>query len=108
MLSVADIMVQMAPSELWAQAMHQSGFFAKLLDSVIQDKAKHDNSLVLVEDLHLFARMIMNDPIVFVQLVAASSDTLKQPPAYLMNGFLDQWWAKVSLNAEVTLLLAYM
>ncbi|CAG8705785.1 6077_t:CDS:2, partial [Acaulospora colombiana] len=94
MLSAANLIVQLAPSAMWGEAMHNSTFFAKLLDSVIEDKGKQENSLILVEVLHLFARMIMKDPMVFVQLVAASSSTLNQPPAYLMNGFLDQWWAK--------------
>ncbi|PVG00491.1 ARM repeat-containing protein [Serendipita vermifera] len=100
MLSAANLMIQLAPSAMWGEAMHNSTFFAKLLDSVIEDKSKHENSLILVEVLHLFARMIMQDPMVFVQLVAASSSILNQPPAYLMNGFLDQWWAKFDYVAD--------
>ncbi|KAG8829540.1 hypothetical protein FRC17_006424 [Serendipita sp. 399] len=93
-LAAATLMVQLAPSSMWAEAMHNSGFFAKMLISVIQDKAKNENTLVLVDVLQLFARIIMQDAGVFVQLVAASSTHLKQTAEYLMNGFLDQWWAK--------------
>ncbi|KAG8825707.1 hypothetical protein FRC19_010697 [Serendipita sp. 401] len=93
-LSAAMLMVQLAPSNMWAEAMHASGFFAKMLSSIIEDKAKNDNTLVLVEVLQLFARMIMQDAGVFVQLVAASSTHLNQSADYLMTGFLDQWWAK--------------
>lgn len=94
MLSVANLMVQLAPSSLWAEAMHTSQFFAKLLASLIEDKSKNDNTLVLVEVINLFARMILQDSAVFVQLVVLSSDVLGKPADYLMNGFLDQWWAK--------------
>jgi hypothetical protein len=95
MLSVASLMVQLAPSSLWAEAMHSSELFARLLATLIEDKAKNDNTLVLVEVINLFARMIMQDSTVFVQLVALSSSILNKPADYLMNGFLDQWWAKV-------------
>jgi len=94
MLSVASLIVQLVPSSLWAEAMHVSEFFARLLSSLIDDKAKHDNTLVLVEIINLFARMIMQDSAVFVQLIAFSSSILNKPATYLMNGFLDQWWAK--------------
>jgi hypothetical protein len=94
MLFTVSLMVQLSPSSQWAEAMHTSGFFAKLLDSVIEDKAKNENTLTLVEVINVFARMIMSDATVFVQLVAASARE-NMPETYLMNGFLDQWWAKV-------------
>jgi hypothetical protein len=95
MLSVASLVVQLSPSSSWAEAMHASEFFARLLATLIEDKAKSDNTLVLVEVINLFARMIMQDSAVFVQLVSLSSSILNKPAEYLMNGFLDQWWAKV-------------
>lgn len=94
MLSTVSLMVQLSPSSQWAEAMHISGFFAKLLDSLIEDKAKNENTLTLVEVINVFARMIISDATVFVQLVAASAGPGK-PETFLMNGFLDQWWAKV-------------
>jgi hypothetical protein len=100
MLSVASLMVQLSPSSSWAEAMHASEFFARLLATLIEDKAKNDNTLVLVEVINLFARMIMQDSAVFVQLVALSSSILNKPAEYLMNGFLDQWWAKVCCLAS--------
>lgn len=100
MLSVVTLMVQLSPSSQWAEPMHVSGFFAKLLGSLIEDKSKSENTLVLVEVINLFARMIVRDAVVFVQLVSASSTHLNKPETYLMNGFLDQWWAKVRNTVE--------
>lgn len=95
MLSVCLLMVQIAPSALWAEAMHASGFFAQLLNSIIEDKAKSDNTLILVEVLHLFARIILADAAVFLKLVEASAGPLKKTSDWLMVGFFDQWWNKV-------------
>jgi hypothetical protein len=96
MLTLCQLMVQMSPSALWAEAMHASGFFSQLLGSLIEDKAKSDSTLVLVEVLQLFARIILVDSSVFLKLIEASAGPLKKTPEWLLVGFLDQWWNKVS------------
>lgn len=88
------LQVQIAPSSLWAEAMHVSGFFPRLLNTLIEDdKAK--NTLILVDIIQLFARIIMKDVNAFFQLVAAAAGSLNKTESYLLTGFLDQWWAKV-------------
>jgi hypothetical protein len=95
MLTLCQLMIQMSPSVLWAEAMHASGFFAQLLGSLIEDKTKSDNTIVLVEVLQVFARIILVDPSVFLRLIEASAGPLKKTPEWLIVGFLDQWWNKV-------------
>jgi hypothetical protein len=95
MLTLCQLMIQMSPSALWAEAMHASGFFAQLLGSVIEDKTKSDNTIVLVEVLQVFARIILVDSSVFLRLIEASAVPLKKTPEWLIVGFLDQWWNKV-------------
>lgn len=98
MLSICQLLVQLSPSVLWAEAMHASGFFARLLGSLIDDKSKADNTLLLVEVLQLFARIIMVDSSVFLKLIEASAGPLQKTPDWLLVGFLDQWWNKVSID----------
>jgi hypothetical protein len=51
--------------------------------------------MLLIEIIFLFARMVMADSKMFVQLVAATGPVTQQKEDYLWESLLDQWWGKV-------------
>ena len=55
-------------------------------------------SLFLTELIYLFARMVMADRPIFVQLMSATTLVQNTTETKLYEGLLDQWWSKVFLN----------
>ncbi|KDQ20506.1 hypothetical protein BOTBODRAFT_309717 [Botryobasidium botryosum FD-172 SS1] len=92
-----NLMVQVAPSSLWAEAMHVSGLFWDLLKAVIDDKR---SSNILTEHIYIFARMVLQDPLVFCQLISATASAQGIPETELYDKLLDQWWRKFDVMAE--------
>ncbi|KAI5123421.1 hypothetical protein M0805_006126 [Coniferiporia weirii] len=97
MILALQILVQLAPAQLWAEPMHASGLFATLSKTIMDDKAP---TLLLTEHICLFARMALNDSIILSQLISASAAALNKPESEMWNGLLDQWWRRFDNMSE--------
>ncbi|KAF8341568.1 ran binding protein 11 [Cantharellus anzutake] len=95
-IDIINIMIQVAPSGLWAEAMHSSGLFDYMLNSVVRDKG---NDRLLIEEFHVFARIIIQDVTIFLRLVDAAQ-ARTNGNIDLFDKLLDQWWRKFDSMAE--------
>ena len=109
LLETVNLMTQLASlstgnaSALYAEAMHVSGFFGKILTGLID--GNKNMTLALVEVNQVFARIILASPDIFVQMVAAAALVVGQTEEWLLTGFLDQWWNLVCGLSEPPTLL---
>lgn len=53
--------------------------------------------MLLTEYIYLFARIIMADRGMFIQLISATASSRNLTETYLYEGLLDQWWGRVGL-----------
>ncbi|PPQ83268.1 hypothetical protein CVT25_004007 [Psilocybe cyanescens] len=97
LLQSLSLLVQLAPSDLWGEAMHISGLFPHLLKTLI---AGEGDTLVLTEHIYLFSRIVMSDRRMFLQLMSASSPVLSQAENVLYDLLMDQWWGKFDNMSE--------
>ncbi|KAJ6486383.1 armadillo-type protein [Mycena vitilis] len=88
MLISINLLVQVAPSTLWGEAMHTSGLFSLLLKNILEAEC---GAILLTEHIYLMSRMVMADRQMFLQLMAHTA-TPTVPEAKLYDGLLDQWW----------------
>ncbi|KDQ29318.1 hypothetical protein PLEOSDRAFT_1038626 [Pleurotus ostreatus PC15] len=97
MIVSLEFLVQLTPASVWAEPMHTSGLFAHLITKVTDDDA---GSIVLTELIYLFARMVMADRPIFVQLMSATTSVQNTTETKLYEGLLDQWWSKFDAMSE--------
>ncbi|KAJ7368449.1 armadillo-type protein [Mycena albidolilacea] len=88
MLISLNLLIQVAPSTLWGEAMHVSGLFAQLMGTILEGEC---GAILLTEHIYLMSRIVMADRQMFLQLMAATG-TPAVPEAKLYDGLLDQWW----------------
>ncbi|KAF9076797.1 ran binding protein 11 [Rhodocollybia butyracea] len=99
-LSALNLLVQMTPPVLWAEAMHQSGLFPYLLDIYIIDKV---DTQLLCELENLFSRIALADCGILLELVRLATPGLeagREPDKIhvpltgekVLDLFLDRWW----------------
>ena len=82
---------------MWGEVFHTSGLFAHLLDKLIDDET---SPMLSIEIIFLFARIVMADPQMFLQLMAVTPQVVSQPEHKLWEGLLDAWWGKVSDHTD--------
>ncbi|KAJ3548466.1 hypothetical protein NMY22_g1252 [Coprinellus aureogranulatus] len=92
-----EYLVQLAPSSLWGEPLHTSGLFCHLINTLVEGEA---SPMLLIEIIFLFARIIMADRQMFVQLLSAAAQATNQKEDYLWEGLLDQWWGKFDNMSE--------
>ncbi|KAF9476494.1 ARM repeat-containing protein [Pholiota conissans] len=97
LLQALNLLVQLAPSTLWGEALHTSGLFSHLLKTLI---AGESDTILLTEHIYLFSRIALNDSRMFLQLMSASTPVLNQPETVLYDTLLDQWWGKFDNMSE--------
>ncbi|KZT42903.1 ARM repeat-containing protein [Sistotremastrum suecicum HHB10207 ss-3] len=93
-----NLIVQLAPSTLWAQAMHTSGLFALMVQNIIED---HQSPDLITHYLFVFARIVLQDPSTFLQLISATAALKNVAEEIIFNGLLDQWRGKYDNIAEI-------
>jgi hypothetical protein len=52
---------------------------------------------LLTEHIYVLARIMIADPRIFLQLMAATASSQSKAEAVLYEGLLDQWWTLVSI-----------
>lgn len=110
MLIALQLLIQTAPSALWAEPMHVSGLFVTLIGTLGDDKVccirvsswfsenlnrSKASTTILTEHVHFFARMAVCDAAALVQLITAGANELRKPEADMWKDLLDQWWQRV-------------
>ncbi|KAJ7178998.1 armadillo-type protein [Mycena filopes] len=88
MILSLNLLVQIAPSQLWGEAMHTSGLFSVLMKNLLDGEC---GPILLTEHICLMSRMVMADREMFMQLMTATA-TAAVPEAKLYDVLLDQWW----------------
>ncbi|KAG8972314.1 hypothetical protein FRC05_010156 [Tulasnella sp. 425] len=92
-----ELLIQLSGSAIsWAEAMHSSGLFASLLRYALASKGSVS---VLCDHFYLFSRMVLQDPDVFVQLVASAAPALSQTPEQVFNNLMDVWWRNIQFDS---------
>ncbi|KAG5648935.1 hypothetical protein DXG03_000284 [Asterophora parasitica] len=98
MMRALNLLVQLAPSSLWGEAMHTSGLFAHITKTLIDGEA---STLLLAEQILLFSRIALADRQMFLQLISATASALpnvQEPRLYDL--MLDQWFGKFDNMSE--------
>ncbi|KAF7301791.1 Importin N-terminal domain-containing protein [Mycena indigotica] len=90
MILALNLLVQLAPSALWGEPMHTSGLFSVLLKTIVEGETKAQ-AQILMEHILLMSRIVMADPQMFLQLMAATA-TPNMSENKLYELLLDQWW----------------
>ncbi|KAF7355443.1 Importin N-terminal domain-containing protein [Mycena sanguinolenta] len=88
MIISLNLLLQIAPSTLWGEAMHVSGLFSLLMKNILEGEA---GPILLTEHIYLMSRIVMADRRMLLQLMAATA-TQDVPESKLYDGLLDQWW----------------
>ncbi|KAJ6539488.1 armadillo-type protein [Mycena capillaripes] len=88
MLISLNLLVQVAPSTLWGEAMHVSGLFSLLMKTILEGEC---GPILLTEHILLMSRIVMADRQMFLQLMAVTA-TPAVSEKKLYDGLLDLWW----------------
>ncbi|KAJ7781094.1 armadillo-type protein [Mycena metata] len=88
MLLSLNLLVQLAPAQLWGEAMHTSGLFSVLMKNIVEGEC---GPILLTEHICLMSRIVMADSQMLMQLMAATA-TPDVPEGKLYDALLDQWW----------------
>jgi len=56
--------------------------------------------MLLTEYVYLFARIVLADRAIFLQLMSATANATGLTEKYLFEGLLDQWWGKFDSMSE--------
>ena len=114
MAVVLGLVIQLAPSSLWGEPMHNSGLFSSLIKTLEDDKVKKHfihttecllryqiQTSVLTEYVLVIARLAAADNRMFLQLMAAAPQIAQMPETQLWEGVLTQWWNRVSTTDRI-------
>ncbi|KAJ6628769.1 armadillo-type protein [Mycena sp. CBHHK59/15] len=88
MLNSLNLLVQVAPSTLWGEAMHVSGLFVLLMKNIVEGEC---GAILLTEHIYLMSRIVLADRQMFLQLMTATS-TPALDESKLYEHLLDRWW----------------
>ncbi|KDQ64644.1 hypothetical protein JAAARDRAFT_187954 [Jaapia argillacea MUCL 33604] len=80
MLMSFEMIFQLAPSQLWGEALHLSGLFGTLLQPLLDDNASDRN--------------------MFLRLMAAAAMSQNKPEPHVWESVLDQWMLRFDNMAE--------
>ncbi|KAF7790859.1 hypothetical protein EIP86_001817 [Pleurotus ostreatoroseus] len=97
MAVVLGLVIQLAPSSLWGEPMHNSGLFSYLIKTLEDDKIQ---TSVLTEYVLVIARLAAADNRMFLQLMAAAPQIAQMPETQLWEGVLTQWWNRFDNMSE--------
>ena len=108
MVIALNMIVTTTPSNLWGEALHVSGLFAYLLQTLFDSEVLafilwnpilSDNfqvaTYVLTEHIYVLSRIAMVDRSMFLQLMTHTAPKLNLSEAKLYELLMDAWWTKV-------------
>ncbi|KIY49344.1 ARM repeat-containing protein [Fistulina hepatica ATCC 64428] len=104
LVAALELLVQVTPPSAWGEAMHLTGLFERLLDTLVDNEAP---TLFLTEHIYLFSRIVIADRQIFTQLMTATASrkqvlgkTMQEVEANLYDLLLDQWWGRFDNMSE--------
>jgi len=103
-----SLLCQVSPASSWAEPMYNSGLFTYLITTLAEGEVRmicwlpkgvtnlpKCGVMLLTEYVYLFARIVLADRAIFLQLMSAAANATGLTEKYLFEGLLDQWWGKV-------------
>ncbi|EPQ59406.1 ARM repeat-containing protein [Gloeophyllum trabeum ATCC 11539] len=97
MLGTLQLLVQIAPPQLWAEPLHVSGLFPLLMKPLVDDNI---SVTLLTEHVYVLARIVLADRDMFLRLMSAASISMNTPEITLWEALLDQWWQRFDNMSE--------
>ncbi|KAJ3559178.1 hypothetical protein NM688_g492 [Phlebia brevispora] len=92
------LVIQLSPSSLWGEPLHNSGLFGYVVKTLEDDKLQ---TSILTEFVLVLARLVTVDRQMFLQLMAAAPQHIaRKTEAELWEGVLNQWWTRFDNMSE--------
>ncbi|KAG6833896.1 hypothetical protein H0H87_007907 [Tephrocybe sp. NHM501043] len=102
MMRALNLLLQVAPSNLWGEALHTSGLFGYILTTLIEgeiNRAKA-STLLLSEHVLFLSRAAVLDRNMLLQLISATAPAHNLKEEYLYDNMFDQWFGKFDNMSE--------
>jgi hypothetical protein len=96
-LNCVNFMLQLAPSSLWAEPVHRSGFFNHIVKILEDDDS---SSAMLTECVFVLARIALTDREMFIRLVSAAAQVENVHEEKVWEVILDQFWRQFDHMSE--------
>ncbi|KAF8557000.1 ARM repeat-containing protein [Imleria badia] len=96
-LNSANFMMQLAPSSLWGESVHRSGFFNHIVKILGDDECP---STTLTECVFVLARIALTDREMFIRLVSAAAQVENVHEENVWEVILDQFWRQFDHMSE--------
>ncbi|KAN0097466.1 Armadillo-type fold [Tylopilus felleus] len=96
-LNCVNFMMQLAPSSLWGEPMHRSGFFNHIVKILGDDES---SSAMLTECVFVLARIALTDREMFIRLVSAAAQADNVHEEKIWEVILDQFWRQFDHMSE--------
>ncbi|KAG6911227.1 hypothetical protein DXG01_003094 [Tephrocybe rancida] len=103
LMRVLNLLLQVAPSNLWGEALHTSGLFGYIVSTLIEgehtdyDKA---STLLLTEHVLFLSRAAVVDRHMLIQLITATGPAHNLKEDHLWDSMFDQWFGKFDNMSE--------
>ncbi|KAG6821587.1 hypothetical protein H0H93_000096 [Arthromyces matolae] len=92
-----NLLLQLAPANLWGEALHTSGLFGYILTTLIEGEA---TTMLLTEHVLFLSRAAVVDRNMLLQLISATAPLHKLPVDRLFDNMFDQWFGKFDNMSE--------
>ncbi|KAG6903497.1 hypothetical protein C0995_005520 [Termitomyces sp. Mi166 len=97
MMRALNLLLQVAPPNLWGEALHTSGLFGYILTTLIEGEA----STILLKEYVLFlSRAAVVDRNMLLQLILATGPAHNLKMDHLFDNMFDQWFGKFDNMSE--------
>ncbi|KAH0839916.1 ARM repeat-containing protein [Lanmaoa asiatica] len=96
-LNCVNFMTQLAPSSLWGEPVHRSGFFNHLMKILGDDDS---SSTMLTECVFVLARIALTDREMFIRLVSAAAQVENVQEEKVWEVILDHFWRQFDHMSE--------
>ncbi|KAK7695434.1 hypothetical protein QCA50_000070 [Cerrena zonata] len=97
MMSVLELLAQLAPPHVYAEAIHQSGLFAFIVKALYDDEAQAG---LMTMYIYFLARVAIADKQVFQQLVSLAAPAINMSETLVWEGIMSQWWNRFDNMSE--------
>ncbi|EMD40680.1 hypothetical protein CERSUDRAFT_111258 [Gelatoporia subvermispora B] len=97
LLVALQLIVQVAPAQLWGEPLHLSGLFGHIVQTLMDDKA---STMILTEDVYVLARIAIANNAIFLNLISATAASKNTAESQIWEGVLDQWWTRFDNMSE--------
>ncbi|KAG5716692.1 Importin-11 [Termitomyces sp. T112] len=97
MMRALNLLLQVAPPNLWGEALHTSGLFGYILTTLIDGEA---STILLTEHVLFLSRAAIVDRNMLLQLISATGPAHNLTVDHLYENMFDQWFGKFDNMSE--------